>query len=259
VSHAWQDGTANWQPAAFALDLISQASRTGLVLRLIGSVAVRLRCDAAGLTVLTGARQYRDADLICSASHYPDVRRVVVAMGFESDRGLEVATEGRRLLFHSPVHPFSLDLFVDELNFCHRLDVRERLAVDEVTLPIADLLLSKLQRVDLRDIDCADLVALLAAFPVGHSDGENINIDRITSLLRRDWGFFHTVVLNLGRLRTHPGDSGLKPDARQRAAARSDELRNAIIAAPKTGRWKFRSLMGEHVSWYQRVDAPDVF
>src|ERR1017187_1845243 len=143
VSHAWQDGTANWQPAAFALDLISQASRTGLVLRLIGSVAVRLRCDAAGLTVLTGARQYRDADLICSASHYPDVRRVVVAMGFESDRGLEVATEGRRLLFQSPVHPFTLDLFVDELNFCHRLDVRDRLAVDDVTLPLADLLLSR--------------------------------------------------------------------------------------------------------------------
>ncbi|MCX6620002.1 MAG: hypothetical protein NTY38_02760 [Acidobacteria bacterium] len=259
MSHALQDWTANWQPATFALDLISQASRTGLVLRLLGSVAIRLQCEQAGLSVFTGGRQYRDADLICSASHYPDVRRVVVSMGFESDRGLEVATEGRRLLFQSPDQQFSLDLFVDELDFCHRLDVRERLAVDEVTLPLADLLLSKLQRVDLRDIDRQDVTALIAAFPLGHCDGDYVNIDRITSLLRCDWGFCHTVLANLAGLKTHPDDSSWKEGALERASARLEELRAAILAAPKTSRWKLRSFIGEHLSWYQTVDAPDVF
>ena len=260
VSHASQTCTANWQPATFALDLISQASRNGLELRLIGSVAVRLRCEAAGLSVETGKRQYKDADLICSAAHYPDVRRVVVSTGFESDRGLEVATEGRRLLFQSPDHPFSLDLFVDELVFCHRLDVRDRLAVDETTLAIADLLLSKLQRVDLRDVDLQDLAAITAAFPLGRSDGEYINIDRITTLLSCDWGFCHTAVANLLRLQTFCDEPGWGGDVcRRAAAARSEGLRAAIIAAPKAWRWKLRSLIGEHLSWYQTVDAPDVF
>jgi hypothetical protein len=259
VNDTSQIRMANWQPATFALDLVSMASRTGLKLCLIGSVAIKLRCEAAGVRVAAGSRQYKDADLVCSSEHYSHVRRTVASMGFESDRTLEVATEGRRLLFQSPAYPFTLDLFVDELAFCHRIDVRDRLAVDDVTLPIADLLLSKLQRVDLRDVDYFDLATLAAAFPLAHSDGEHINIDRITSLLSSDWGFCHTVVANLVQMQTLPPESGLGEAERERAKARLEELRAAILAAPKTWRWKLRSVAGEHVSWYQTVDAPDVF
>jgi hypothetical protein len=251
--------TVDWQPAAAALDLIAQAQQSGLTVRLLGSVAVRLRFEATGMTMFTDKRTYKDADLVCSNTDYNSVRQLVLSLGFESDRELEVATEGKRLLFRSYGHPFSFDLFVDELDFCHRLEVHDRISIDPLTLPIADLLLSKLQRVDLRPADRQDVAVLLAAFPLGDSDGDQINVMRITSLLSVDWGFCRTVLTNLQEPEPYFDHEWLEPAAIERVTTSLAELRKAIVAAPKTWRWKLRNLAGERISWYHTVDSTDIF
>jgi hypothetical protein len=126
-------------------DILSAAYARGLCLRLVGSIGIAQRCyrqiDYARLPL----RRWKDIDLVCRQYDYAGVRSLLISRGFAVDLTIEVATEGRRAFFEGK--RFSVDLFVDELEFCHRLPLKQRLSVDPVTIPAADLLLSKLQRV----------------------------------------------------------------------------------------------------------------
>jgi len=55
---------------------------------------------------------------------------------------------------------------VDRLEMCHTLDFRPNFSTLPLTLDVVDLLLSKLQIVQLNEKDAHDILQLLAAFPV---------------------------------------------------------------------------------------------
>jgi len=98
------------------------------------------------------------------------------------------------------------------------------------TVPLADLLLSKLQVWEINTKDLGDPLCLLADHRLSEddSDAEAIGLPRIAEVLGADWGFCHTTERNLGKLagqwggRADPGSgSGCpRPD---RAAADGDQ------------------------------------
>ena len=55
---------------------------------------------------------------------------------------------------------------------CHRIEFGDRLGKSTPTLPVADLLLSKLQIVKINKKDVLDALILLAEHPLGQDDGE---------------------------------------------------------------------------------------
>jgi hypothetical protein len=147
-----------------------------------------------------------------------------------------------------------MDVFLDQLRMCHDLRFAERLTVDRWTLPLADLLLSKLQIVELTDRDAQDVAALLADHELTEDDA-GIGLRRIRSVCATDWGWWRTVDGNLGRLiarwrRDAAGGSAEEGLALGTATARATALLERLASAPKSAAWRLRAAIGDRMRWY---------
>jgi hypothetical protein len=136
---------------------------------------------------------------------------------------------------------------------CHALDLRRRLAVDPTapTLPLADLLLTKLQIFEINFKDLQDIAALLQDHPLT-ADDQGINVPYITDLTRQDWGLQHTLERSLSRLTEKEANGSLRAsDPQYDLTAQVDALRQAMTDAPKSTGWKLRAKVGERMRWYE--------
>jgi hypothetical protein len=235
-----------------AVALVGEAAAHGQVLRLVGSTGIRLHCPPAAAALDRLGRPAKDIDVVCRHEDRKGLRRLLEDRGWRVDRDLLVAMEGRRFAFHHPVTGLELDVFVDRLEFCHTIELRDRLGVRELTIPVEELLLQKLQIVRQTVTDRMDAAALLATHPVGGGgdSGEAIDPGFVAGLLARDWGFHHTATANLVALRDGPAGNG----AAETVRGRVDQLLEAIEAAPKSVRWRARARVGERMQWWQDVD-----
>lgn len=159
------------------------------------------------------------------------------------------------MLYHDPVFGRHIDVFFNVLEFCHPLSFVGRLEGETLTLPLAELLLEKMQIVQINEKDLIDSVMLLREHPIGESDGETVNAVRIASTLGNDWGFWRTVTGNLKLLdeRLDRYDR-LSAEDRRIVRERIKELMGRIEAEPKTLRWKARARIGEKMKWYKDVE-----
>ncbi|HEX3212341.1 MAG TPA: hypothetical protein VH016_07210 [Actinomycetota bacterium] len=236
-----------------AVALVDEAGARGQVLRLVGSTGIRLHCPPAAAALDRLGRPAKDIDVVCRHEDRKGLRRLLEERGWEVDRDLLVAMEGRRYAFRHPVSGLELDVFVDRLEFCHTIELRDRLGARELTLPVEDLLLQKLQIVRQTVTDRMDAAALLATHPVvtgATVQPEAIDAGYVAGLLARDWGFPHTATANLAGLRDGPAANGTAAIV----AARIDALLAAIRDAPKSVRWRARARVGERMQWWQDVD-----
>ena len=218
-------------------------------LRLLGGIAVALRSPSASREPLR--RSYKDIDCITRAHHRQSVTRLFEAAGYVPNVQFNTLHAPDRLIFGGPQRGWTLDVFVDAVAMCHRLELAHRLTLDRDTLTIADLLLLKLQAVERSERDCKDVLALLIDHPIA-PDG--IDGEYIAGLLASDWGWWRTATGTLDWVeRFRQALSGLDTTV---AGARIAELRSLIDAAPKTRRWKLRARVGERVRWYDEPDEP---
>jgi hypothetical protein len=170
-------------------------------------------------------------------------------LGYGEDPHFNVLHGAQRMIFTSP-GGFDVDVLVGTFQMCHRLDLGSQLPEGSLTVHPADLLLTKLQIVQIEDKDLRDSVALLLDLPVGETGPSAISTARFVKPLAADWGFHHTVELNLAKV-TAFADPTLGPQ-RGAAVRRSvDALLEAMEAAPKSMKWKMRARVGEKVAWYE--------
>ena len=248
-----------------AVELVEEAGARGMVLRVVGSTGIRLHCPPAAAALDRLRRPAKDIDLVCRHEDRKPLRRLLEERGWRVDRDLLVAMEGQRYAFTHPRDGLDLDVFVDKLEFCHTIQLRDRLGRREVTVPVEDLLLQKLQIVKPTVTDRMDSQALLATHRVGAGerggsgglkgsppvdDGEAIDAGYVAGLLARDWGFHHTATANLAALRAAPPGNG----SGRLVGERVDALLATIEAAPKSVRWRARARVGERLQWWQDVD-----
>jgi hypothetical protein len=147
------------------------------------------------------------------------------------------------------------DVFLDKLEFCHDIVFLERLEVDSPTVPLAELLLEKMQIVNLNEKDVIDSVMLLREHQVGDSDAETINSTRIANLTAHDWGLWKTVTTNLTRMeQLIPEMAKLSDGDRKDVMAKIDSLLLRIYDEPKSTSWKMRAKVGEKRKWYRDVE-----
>ncbi len=234
--------------------LIDAAGDRGLRLRALGGMGVLLTLRSPDLLQQLGRGPINDIDLVGMSEQRLQYQRLFEDLDYEVDRALLVVAEGRRYGFQARNDPsIHVDVFIDRLEMCHTLDLRPRLGVEPYSLTATDLLLQKLQIVDLKHKDVVDLVALLL------DSSETLDFPYFSGILADDWGFFHTAAITLGVVDASVGEFDLL--ATQADAVRSavTRLRSAAEAAPKTRRWKVRAAVGTRIRWYQRVDDPDSF
>jgi hypothetical protein len=231
------------------LRLVHAAADRGIPVRLIGGVAVWARCPSARIPALR--RDYGDVDIISLRRASRDLIRFAESMGYQPDKLFNALHGAQRLNFTDASTGRPLDVLLDRFAMCHTIDLRDRLTIDPVTIPLADLLLTKLQVVRINRKDLLDLTALLADHPLGGQEADSIDLGRLTGLLGKDWGFEHTARLSLATLRTSVAGFGL-PEALARVV---DERAAGILTALDNGAkslgWHVRARVGERVQWYE--------
>ena len=223
-----------------ALEVIEVAGRTGVRARLLGGLAIAAHVDDESRF---SHREIRDVDFYVPSGEQRRLEPVLTAAGFAPEPRFNALNGHRRMLFHGPA--YDVDVLVGEFEMCHRLDFRDRVDVDSPTLPVADLLLTKLQIVQLNAKDAADVEMLVSHHEVRHGPGDQIDLDRIINVTSGDWGLWRTVT---GTAET------LAATASPAVKGRLTEIWDALQESPKTFGWRTRARIGERVKWYQEPE-----
>jgi len=241
-------------PLQEALRLIGVMDARGLHARLMGGLAFHAKAPEWTARISRGRR---DIDLAVRSSERKAVAETLAAEGYVGDKQYNALYGHKQLYFVDPARDRPVDVLVDRLDMCHRFEFADRLAVDDPTLPLAELLLSKLQVVHINRKDVLDALILFAQYPLGEAEPAAISVPRITSLTSADWGWWRTVTENLDKIRLfwdvelQPGELDTTVPHRFDAPAQVGALRSAIDAAPKSTRWRLRARVGDRVPWYQ--------
>jgi hypothetical protein len=134
---------------------------------------------------------------------------------------------------------------------CHEIPLNDRLRVQDRTVPLAELLLTKLQIIELNEKDVRDALLLVHGHPVADEDGDAINGARIAELCAGDWGLWRTITENVAKVRERATNYDVPADAQQRMAGRLQEVLDRIESEPKSRGWKLRAKIGERKRWYE--------
>jgi hypothetical protein len=243
------------QPLADPLEearrVVEAADDRGLTVRQIGGTAVRAHSETAGVEPFE--RGYRDVDFVTTREDEDGVVDLMAELGYGSNNRFNTMHR-YRLEFYDEANDRKADYCIDKFRFCHEWSLRGRLEEDYPTVPIEDLLLSKLQIYEASDRDVRDVIAMLADHPVQHSDDpDHVDPTYVSGLCRSDWGLYRTVTGSLDRAERYVDSNDLPVDD-STLFERVEALRTAIEDRPKTLRWKLRSLVGERKQWYRRPE-----
>ncbi len=247
------------QPLPQILDearrLASAALEQDVPIRLVGGLAVRIRVDEAFHPGLS--REYKDIDFVTLKGRNKQVAAFIEGMGYEPQAQFNAMNGHERLLFFDLANERQLDVFVGVFRMCHEIPITNRITLDPLTLPLAELLLTKLQIVNLNEKDLRDVIAILHHHEISDHDGDTINGDRVARLCAEDWGLWRTCKMNVERV--HEGIDGYDIAQTERAVVeeRLDRLWERIEAEPKSRGWRLRDRIGDRRRWYDEPEEVD--
>ncbi len=253
------------EAASNASLIVESAAKRGINIRLLGALAINIRSAAGSKNyqfflkdrIKGFENPFTDLDFIALSKDRNKVAELLEGLGY-TPRGRFTAIEFDRMIYRHPIRHFAVDVFMDRLSMCHTIDFRNRLGLDDLTASPADLLLTKMQIVNISEKDVKDSVTLLLDNQIGESDEKSVNCRHIAETLAGDWGFYYTVTTNLRKIRNDfqylyenviPGT--LTKDLHEKI----DQILQAIEDEPKSLGWKMRAKVGPKKKWYQDVDV----
>jgi len=229
--------------------VVDAGRERGIQLRVIGGVAVKLHCPSAEHRSM--ARTYGDVDFIGYRKQRTEVSRLMEDLGYEPNRQFNILQGHRRMLFDHPELGYDADVMLDVFVMCHELNFIGRLELDEYTVPIEELLLSKMQVIELNEKDIKDSFAMLVDHDIAEvEDRDTIDSRFIAKLCSDDWGWYKTLTMNIDKI-TDLAPDFLDEKEREVVVERLGRLRRIIEEAPKSMKWKMRARIGEKKRWYE--------
>ena len=237
------------------LNALAEDDHKHIVMRLIGALAFRTHCQQFGYIQDKLGRVFTDFDFVAYPKYFKDIIKVLTELGYEEDKQVTQLFGDQRMIFHDPAFGRHIDVFFNYLDFCHKINFIGRLEAEEITIPLAELLLEKMQIVQINEKDIIDTIMLLREHSFGEGDNETINTKILMDTLCNDWGWWRTVTRNLRVVRSRLQEyTDLNDDDRQVVISQIDELNRMIDAAPKSLKWKSRAIIGEKMKWYKDVE-----
>ena len=229
--------------------ILTAAKENGVILRLIGSIATRLHSPSARSQVIP--RALTDIDFVGYSSQSKKVESLFHQLGYVGDDEFNMFHGAERLLFHGKAG-LRIDVFFDILTMSHKLDLRGRLELDYPTVSLTDLLMTKLQIVELNEKDVKDMICLLNDHDLADSDQpEKINSKYVVDVCSKDWGVYKTFTMNLNRILTHLDKLSSDDKMRTRVGQQCKIMLDQIEQVPKSTKWKMRARVGEKRRWYE--------
>lgn len=240
-----------------AVKIAELGESKGIPLRLMGALAIYLHCsDEAKAFHEALSRQFTDIDFMTTADR-EKVKKFFLEIGYKPrERFMAIMAEARHI-YEKPELGIHVDVFFNELDMCHKIDFRKRLLIDYPTISLADLLLEKLQIVEINEKDVKDVIVLLIDHKIGDKDEkETINIEYIADLLSKDWGFYYTVTTNLNKIKKLVDSYAqvLTQNKVEDVKNKIDIILDKIEKKPKSMGWKMRAKIGTKTKWYKEVE-----
>jgi hypothetical protein len=235
--------------------ILSASDEAGLSMRVIGSLAFQMHCPKHGFLQAAMGRAYTDIDFAAYKKQSKEIKALMAGLGYVEDREVSIVSEGDRAIFNHQNSDLHVDVFFDKLDFSHLISWNGRLESDSPTIPLAELLLEKMQIVKINEKDVIDTIMLLLEHPLGDRDEEVINLARVADLCAKDWGLWRTTTMNLDKVRQLAGAyEQLSGEQKAKVNSQVKSILERIEAEPKSMAWRLRARVGDRVKWYKDVD-----
>ena len=238
-----------------ATTIVDSAREAGITIRILGGLAVYFRCmNAEGPCP---RREFSDLDFVMYSEHASALADPMKRLGYHPNVRFNALYGARRLLYQNTATGTHFDVMLDKFQMCHTLSLVGRLEMDDYTINLADLLLTKVQIVQLTEKDLRDIYNLLTNFDLAEGPSKTaIDKTYVAEVCGKDWGWYRTVTQNLeGALRF--GREDLPADEHKVLDARVRGIEAAIEAVEKPLSWKLRAVVGDKVRWYEIPEEPD--
>jgi hypothetical protein len=233
--------------------ILALARDEDVVLRLVGALAFARRCPGHARLQEALGRAYTDIDFAAYGRDADRIRALLARLGYGDDPQVFVDSEGSRMVLENPQSGLHLDVFLDKLEFCHTIPWKGRLEVDDETIPLAEMLMQKMQIVQINEKDLIDTIMLLLEHPLTDTD-DAIDVGRVARVCARDWGWWRTLTMNLEKTRQMAAHYDLlSDDEKRRVHEQAQVALDRIDAEPKSVGWKLRSRIGDRRKWYRDV------
>jgi hypothetical protein len=238
-----------------ALELVEAANQKNLLVRLIGSTAFVVHCPENRSLFYKLDRRLTDVDLISYSSVSQSLLdEMFGALGYQPVKSLGWHAAARNIFVNDK--KLYVDVFKDTLSYCHVIDFKNRLELDDPTITLVDLMLEKLQVVQINEKDFKDMAILLLEHNFGSDGPEKIDIEYLARLWSKDWGFYYTGTTNLKKLNQYlDGIGALETPQKNSIKTKVNQILDQVEAEPKSVRWKLRSKLGTKIRWYEEVEG----
>jgi hypothetical protein len=235
--------------------ILNASSEAGIILRVIGSLAFQMHCPKYGYLQAAMGRAYTDIDFAAYHRQTKEIQALMSGLGYKENREVFIVSEGERAIFEQAEIGIHIDVFYEKLAFCHVIYWNNRLEVDNPSIPLAEMLLEKMQIVQINEKDIIDTIMLLLEHQLGDKDQETINIKYIAGLCASDWGLWRTTSMNLVKVQQlAQGYTQLSRDQKELIDAQVKTVLARIEKEPKSLAWRLRARVGDRVKWYRDVD-----
>lgn len=229
------------------------ANEGKIQLRAIGGLAVNIHDKKKHPLFM---REYADLDFCIPLKQRRRFESFMPEAGYSPHKQFNVLNGDVRQIYYHNETEMKVDIFVGHFEMCHKIPFEERLSADPVTIPLAELFLSKAQIVELNRKDAFDLTCILLNNEIGAGDDETINLAVLARLGGADWGLYKTASLNMDKLEAMMGrnEIPLNDDEKALVLRRINAIRRTFAEMPKPIAWQLRDRVGTRVKWYLEVE-----
>ena len=233
--------------------LIEAANAKNIQLRAIGGLAVQAHNKTNHPLFV---REFADLDFVVASKPRRAFGAFMPVVGYLPNKKFNIMNGDQRQIYYHETTEMKADIFVGDFEMCHKIPLETRLTADPVTIPLAELLLSKAQIVELNRKDALDITSVLLNNETGNTDNETINLKILTQLCGQDWGLYKTTSINLGRVVDLVGgnDVTLTQNERDLIVSRVREIEKTFAGMQKSVAWQLRDRVGTRVKWYIEVE-----
>ena len=191
--------------------------------------------------------------------HITRIRATFDALGYVEDVSVVQSTGGTQLLFRRSDSADHVDIFLDSLRMEHTINLRNRLQIEELTISVSDILLTKLIVFVTNEKDYRDIFTIMKDMEFGDSDSQGvINYEYIAATCARDWGLYQDITTKIDECLQVMMHYGFSDDKSETIRSRFHAIKKAIEDEPKSLKWKMRGLIGKRMAWREDVQEEDL-
>jgi len=236
--------------------LIEEAKKRKIHLRLLGAIAFQSHCPKFSYLSTKLDRVLTDIDFAGYSKEKDAITKMMREFGYEDEPTVTALFGHKRLIWDNKSNGIHIDVFLDKLEMNHDIPFKDRLDLDELTISLVDMLLEKMQIVQVNEKDYIDTIMLIREHAIGNGNTpETIDAEYLAKLLASEWGFYYTVTTNLGKVQSRLAKyNELSDEDRNDITIKIGELLKRIEEQPKPLSWRMRAKVGSKSKWYRDVE-----